>query len=113
MSDRDLLQDYVRTNSQEAFAALVARYLNLVYSAAQRQVRSPQLAEDVAQSVFVDLSRRAATIAPAQPLAAWLFLVTRRTAVDLIRRESRRQAREQIAADLAAMKTPSPTWGKV
>lgn len=113
MSDLDLLQDYVRTNSQEAFKALVTRHLNLVYSAAHRQVRSSQLAEDVAQSVFLDLARHAARLRPDQPLTAWLFLVTRRTAVDVVRRESRRQAREQFAAEIAALKTPSPTWPQV
>lgn len=114
MSDLELLQRYTRSNSQEAFATLVERHLNLVYSAARRQVRSPQLAEEVAQSVFIDLARHGAKLAPAQPLAAWLFLVTRRTAIDVIRREARRHAREQAAAELsAAMETPSPNWNQV
>jgi RNA polymerase sigma factor (sigma-70 family) len=113
MSDLELLQSYTRENSQPAFAALVDRYLNLVYSAAQRQVRSSQLAEEVAQSVFLDLARNVGRLRPDQPLAPWLFTVTRRTAVDVVRRESRRQAREQTAVEIAAMKTPSPTWLKV
>jgi RNA polymerase sigma factor (sigma-70 family) len=113
MNDPELLHSYARDNSQDAFAALVNRYVNLVYSAAQRQVRSPQLAEEVAQSVFIDLARNAAKLRPDQPLAAWLFLVTRRTAVDVVRRESRRQIREQIAVEIADMKTPSHTWAQV
>jgi len=43
-NDLDLLGQYARENSQEAFAELVHRHLDLVYSAALRQVRSPQLA---------------------------------------------------------------------
>lgn len=113
MSDLDLLQAYTRTRSQEAFTALVQRHVDLVYSAALRQVRSTQLAEDVAQSVFLDLARRAHELQPGQPLAPWLFVVTRRTAIDTIRSEARRQAREQTAAELDAMKTPSPTWLRV
>jgi RNA polymerase sigma factor (sigma-70 family) len=101
MSDLELLQIYTRENSQEAFATLVERYVNLVYAAARRQVRSTQLAEDVAQSVFLDLARNANKIRSDQPLVAWLFLVTRRTAVDVLRRETRRQAREQTAAENA------------
>ena len=58
-TDLDLLGRFVREKSQEAFTALVQRHVNLVYSAALRQVRSPQLAEEIAQSVFADLARDA------------------------------------------------------
>src|SRR3954453_9062504 len=58
-SDLELLEEYTRQNSEEAFAALVSRYVDLVYSAALRQTRSPQLSEEVAQSVSTDLWRNA------------------------------------------------------
>ncbi len=61
-----MLRQFARENSQDAFAEIVQRNLNLVYSAALRQVRSPQLAEEIAQSVFADLARAAAT--PSSPL---------------------------------------------
>ena len=61
-SDLDLLGQFAREKSQDAFTALVQRHVNLVYSAALRQVRSPQLAEEIAQSVFADLARVAATL---------------------------------------------------
>ncbi len=57
-SDLDLLEKFVRENSQDAFGEIVQRHLNLVYSAALRQVRSPQLAEEIAQSVFADLAQQ-------------------------------------------------------
>lgn len=110
MTDHHLLARYARENSQAAFAELVARHLNLVYSAARRQVRAPQLAEDIAQSVFLDLARRAASFPAHQPVAAWLHVVTRRTAIDTIRREARRIAREHTAAELAAMDTFPSSW---
>ena len=112
-SDHDLLRDYRSAGSQTAFATLVDRHLTLVYSAARRQVRSPQLAEDIAQSVFIDLARRAATMNPATPLVAWLHLVTRRTAIDVVRRESRRQAREHAAAALETIPSDAATWTAV
>jgi hypothetical protein len=59
-NDLDLLRDFARDHSQDAFTTLVQRHLDLVYCAALRQVRSPQLAEEVAQSVFIDLARNAA-----------------------------------------------------
>jgi RNA polymerase sigma factor (sigma-70 family) len=103
--DGELLARYARQSSEEAFAALVDRHLNLVYSAALRQVRSPQLAEEVSQSVFADLARNAGKLKPDTILTAWLYQVARRTAIDAVRRESRRQARERIAAEMAAMNT--------
>jgi RNA polymerase sigma factor (sigma-70 family) len=104
-ADTQLLRDYATGKSQDAFSELVRRHLNLVYSAALRQVRSPQLAEEVSQSVFTDLARAADKLTPDTILTAWLYQVTRRTAIDVIRRESRRQARERLAVEMAVMNT--------
>jgi RNA polymerase sigma factor (sigma-70 family) len=109
-SDLDLLREYAGSNSQDAFAELVKRHLNLVYSAALRQVRSPQLAEEVAQSTFADLARHASRLAPDTILTAWLYQVSRRTAIDVVRREARRQLREQIATEMNAMNATASDW---
>jgi RNA polymerase sigma factor (sigma-70 family) len=109
-NDLDLLRQFVHASSQDAFAELVRRHVNLVYSAAVRQVRSPQLAEEIAQSVFADLARQATRLRPDTILTAWLYAVARRTAVDVIRRESRRQMREQIAVELNAMNATDSSW---
>src|SRR5258706_16131377 len=109
----DLLREYACRRSEEAFAALVHRHLNLVYSVALRQVRSPQLAQEVAQSVFSDLARNAGTLKPDTVLTAWLYRVAYRTAIDIVRHESRRQAREQIAMEMAAMNTASSEWTRI
>src|SRR3989475_1974638 len=101
-NDLDLLGEFTRHQSQDAFTALVQRHLNLVYCAALRRVRSPQLAEEVAQSVFTDLARNAARLKPDTILPAWLYQVTRRTAIDVVRSETRRQLREQIAVEMNA-----------
>ncbi len=113
MSNHELLRRYLREDSQEAFAALVSRHVDLVYSAALRQVRSPHLAEEVAQAVFVDLARQARTLPDDQPLSAWLYVVTRRTAIDVVRREARRREGEQSAATLATMRTESAGWTEI
>ena len=112
MSDTDLqlLARYTRQHAEDAFAELVRRHLDLVFSAALRQVRSPQLAEEVTQSAFTDLARQAHGLAPDTILTAWLYQVTRRTAIDVVRREARRQLREQIACELNAMNTTAADW---
>ena len=112
MSDTDLqlLARYSRDRAEDGFAEIVRRHLDLVYSAALRQVRSPQLAEEVAQSVFTDLSRNAAKLKPDTVLTAWLFQVTRRTAIDVVRREARRQLRERIATEMNAMNATASDW---
>ena len=109
-SDVDLLKHYARDNSQDAFAEIVRRHLGLVHTAALRQVRSPQLAEEVAQSVFTDLARQSSRLAPDTILSAWLYEVTRRTAIDVVRREARRQLREQIATEMNAMHATAADW---
>ncbi|MGO8764685.1 MAG: RNA polymerase sigma factor [Limisphaerales bacterium] len=112
-ADLDLLQQFARENSQDVFNEIVRRHVNLVYSAALRQVRSPQLAEEVAQSVFADLARSAGRLKPDTILIAWLYAVTRRTAIDVIRKESRRQLREQIALEMNTMNATANEWAQI
>ena len=47
MTDWELLQTYARQRSESNFEVLVTRYVALVYSAALRQVRDRQMAEEV------------------------------------------------------------------
>ena len=92
MNDLDLLRQYKQQGSEEAFATLVDRHLKLVYATALRHVRSPQLAEEAAQSAFLSLARNAGSLAPNTILAAWLYRVTRHAAIDLMRGEPCRSA---------------------
>ena len=112
-SDFQLLSRYRREDSEEAFAEVVRRYLDLVYSAALRQVRSRPLAEEVAQAVFVDLVRNIDRLSSETVLAAWLYQVTRRTAIDVVRSESRRFAREQIAFEMNTGDDSSDPWDEI
>jgi RNA polymerase sigma factor (sigma-70 family) len=112
-NDQDLLRQFSRDHSQDAFTALVQRHVNLVYSTALRHVRSRELAEEVAQSVFSDLARNAARLKAKTVLSAWLYQVTRGQAVDVVRRESRRQARERFAAEMTAVNAAPSDWTRI
>ena len=95
--DRELLRQYVRENSDEAFAALVSRHVNLVYSAALRKTGNPVAAEEVTQAVFVILAKKANGLMRHTALSGWLYQAARLTAANFLRTEIRRTRREQEA----------------
>jgi RNA polymerase sigma factor (sigma-70 family) len=97
VSDMELLRDYDRQGSEAAFAELVRRHINLVYSVAFRHVGIAAHAEEITQAVFVILARKAASLRPDTVLEGWLHETTRLTALSFLRGERRRQFREQEA----------------
>ena len=98
MDDAKLLSRYSKDRSEESFAELVRRYLSLVYFAALRRLGGDvQLAEDVAQIVFSRLARQASQLCQRPSLAGWLYTTTRNVALQTVRTEKRRAAREQKA----------------
>jgi len=111
--DALLLRRFVESASDEAFAALVARHVNLVYSVALRQCGNPQHAEEITHVVFVILAKKAARVRH-QALSSWLFQTTRLTTINFLRSEARRHAREQEAYMQSTLnESGSETWLKI
>jgi RNA polymerase sigma factor (sigma-70 family) len=114
--DAELLRRYAEESSEEAFAELVRRHLGLVYHAALRQCGGDaHRAEDVAQSVFASLARKARRLARHPALAGWLHTSTRHAAAQAVRGEVRRQDRERELAELAMTEslTPAADWERL
>ena len=115
MSDPDditLLKRYVR-GDEAAFTALFDRYVHLVYSAALRQARNPSHAEEVTQAVFILLARKADALSPKTVLSGWLYQAARLTTASLIKREIRRQRREQEVYMRTSTEPDTSLWEQI
>jgi RNA polymerase sigma factor (sigma-70 family) len=94
-SDDELLRRYATAGDQDAFRQLVGRHVHLVYSVAVRLCRDRHLADDVTQSVFIVLSKKAGRIREGTILASWLFGATRYAAANALRVAGRRRRHER------------------
>lgn len=116
--DPQLLREYVERGNEAAFRDIVVRHTDAVYSAALRQVLSPDLARDVAQRVFTDLARKAPSLARTldarASLLGWLYRSTRFAALDQWRDDHRRKARERLAMQhFDPAPDPAPEWERI
>jgi len=112
--DMRLLEEYATGRSEPAFAALVSRHINLVYSSALRSVRNPSQAEEITQTVFLTLARKARALRRGTVLSGWLYQTARLTAANFIRAEMRRLQREQQAHIQSTMNDSEPeAWTQV
>jgi len=93
--DMELLGQYANEDSDEAFATLVKRHVNLVYSVALRHVRNPEQAGEITQAVFILLARKSKNLSAQTILSGWLYHAARLTAANFVRHETRRIHREQ------------------
>ena len=117
-SDAQLLRDYAAHGSEPAFVGIVARHTDLVYSAAWRQTGSPELAREIAQTVFADLARKARALAvgltPDASLIGWLYRSTRYEVLTVLRDERRRQAHQRLVMEhFNPTADPAPDWQQI
>jgi RNA polymerase sigma factor (sigma-70 family) len=112
--DIALLREYVERNSEEAFATLVRRHVDRVYSVALRHTGNPHQAEEITQAVFVILAKKARHLRLGVILGGWLYQTTRLTAVTVTRSQNRRARREQEALMQTASNENEPEiWTEI
>ena len=110
----DLLRQYVHRNSEKAFAALVTRHVNMVYSAARRKTGNAHAAEEITQAVFIILAKKAERLRDGTILSGWLYQTARLTSASFLRTEIRRARREQEAyMQSLSSETESNVWPEI
>ena len=114
VDDHELLAEFARSESETAFAALVARYVNLVYSAGLRFTGNPHHAEEITQAAFIILARRAGSLRRGVVLGGWLYQTARLTAANFMKGEIRRHQREQEAYMQSTLNgTDAAAWEQI
>ncbi len=95
-ADSHLLEQFVRKQDSVAFDQLARRYRAMVFATARRVTQSHHDAEDVAQSCFLELAKKAGSIRISIP--AFLHATAMRRSIDLLRDKNRRRKHETKAA---------------
>lgn len=115
--DTELLRRYVEERSESAFTELVHEHMNLVYSAALRETNGDGAqAEDVSQTVFTELARKAPRLLGHPSVAGWLHTTTRLVAANARRAEQRRHRREEKAQsmnEVLSNEAPNEVWQRI
>jgi RNA polymerase sigma factor (sigma-70 family) len=96
-NDHQLLGAYVQ-GDERAFEILVEKYFRMVHTVAARRTGDSYLAEDIAQSVFLILSRKAGEFSPNRSVPGWLMRTTRFVCRDAIKMRRRRDQNERKLA---------------
>jgi len=112
-TDEELLRRFADEHDEPAFTELVRRRIDFVYAVALGQVGGDaHLAQDAAQEVFLDLARKAASVAAGPALVSWLYTATRFAAAKVGRRQTRWLIREQEALTMNTILSDGtdPEW---
>lgn len=95
--DAQLLERFVATRDEAAFAALVERHGRRVLSVCRAVLRHEENAEDAFQATFLVLARMADSIHRRDSLSSWLYGVAHRIALKARRAMATRRRHEQRA----------------
>ncbi len=86
LADTDIIQLVLAGNTQ-AYAQLVERYQNFVFTLVLRYVKSREDAEELAQDVFVKAYRSLADFKGASKFSTWLYTIAVTTCLSFLRKK--------------------------
>jgi len=89
-SDETLMLRY-QQGDRAAFAQLVRRHQTALFNFALRQVRIPQVAEDIVQEAFVRVVQNAADFKHEARFTTWVYTITRNLCIDQLRKRALRK----------------------
>ncbi|MCU1377006.1 MAG: sigma-70 family polymerase sigma factor, partial [Actinomycetia bacterium] len=89
-SDSDLLEAF-EGGSEESFAAFHEKHYQRVYSLALRDVRNAELANEIAQVVFLRFIQKASSLGDKSQAGAWLSQAARYISLEFLRSEARQR----------------------
>lgn len=98
----------VATGDEAALTALIDRWKGPLISFFYRSVRSHELAEDLAQEVFVRIYRAAPRYRPEAKFSTYLFAIARRRLINEHRRSTRKPLEMVDPQDLRSVKSDQP-----
>ena len=84
--DTDIISQVVK-GDHNAYATLVERYQNYVFTIVLRYVKSREDAEEVAQDVFVKAYRSLADFKGNSKFSTWLYTITTTTSITFLRKK--------------------------
>lgn len=88
--DETLMLRY-QQGDRAAFAQLLRRHQTALYNFALRQVRVPQVAEDVVQESFVRVVQNAGDFKHEARFTTWVYTITRNLCIDHLRKRALRK----------------------
>jgi RNA polymerase sigma-70 factor (ECF subfamily) len=102
MSDRDadqVLVEQAQQGNQRAFDVLISKYQHRVVGLARRFVKDDELAQDVAQDVFVKVYKALPRFRGDSAFYTWMYRITVNTAKNYLTAQSRRPPQQDVAVE--------------
>lgn len=109
-TDSDVIQRVLQGDSR-AYAILVDRYRHMVYTLAKRMLIRQDLAEDVAQEVFVKAYQALEGYKGTAKFSTWLYRVAYHRILDVLDQEKRKTRSEIVLPEIPADRQgENATW---